>query len=162
MYMKKLQEIFFLILGILLVVWAFTEVLGQKAPSTYQEVNMVEEGDTSLLRIGEYQLAVEVADTPAEREQGLSNHVPLAEGHGMFFIFDTPGQYGFWMKEMLFPLDIVWIDENGKVIGVERNILPETYPNQIFMPKSPIKYVLEINSGEALRFGIDIGTSAAF
>src|SRR5882672_5260542 len=49
------------------------------------------------------------ADTDALRTLGLSGHSPLAADEGMLFIFPAPGEYGFWMKDMLFPLDLVWI-----------------------------------------------------
>ena len=75
---------------------------------------------------------------------------------GLIFVFDTPGKYGFWMKNMKFSIDIAWIDETLQVVGVERLINPDTYP-KVFYPPGNIKYVLEIGAGEAQKYGIDIG-----
>lgn len=73
----------------------------------------------------------------------------------MLFIFETPGQHGFWMKDMNFSIDIVWIDENLQIVGIDKNIAPETFPN-IFYPNQLVKYVLEIPAGysDAHRIGL--------
>lgn len=75
----------------------------------------------------------------------------------MLFVFDISDLYGFWMKDMRFSIDIVWIDADWKIVGVERNVTRTTYP-QIFVPKIPIKYVLELPSGEFEKLGVDIGS----
>ena len=110
----------------------------------------------SALKVGEKLIPVELADSPLERTQGLSGRERLEEGTGLLFIFETSGNYGFWMKDMNFPIDIIWIDENWRVVSVAREVKPETYPMVIY-PDGPSKYVLELNSGEALRLGIDTG-----
>jgi uncharacterized membrane protein (UPF0127 family) len=103
----------------------------------------------------------EIADTDASREQGLSDRQSLPANHGMLFIFDTPGQYGFWMKDMHFPLDMVWINADKTVAGVTKDLSPSTYPS-IFPPPSPISYVLEINAGSAEKFGLISGAIVDF
>jgi uncharacterized membrane protein (UPF0127 family) len=102
-------------------------------------------------------LTVEVADTKSSRELGLSGRPSMGKEEGMLFVFDVPGRYGFWMKDMLFPLDIVWINQNGFVVEVERNAKPESYP-KTYMNASPASYVLELNSGIAEEQGIFIGS----
>ncbi|HEY4493594.1 MAG TPA: DUF192 domain-containing protein [Candidatus Paceibacterota bacterium] len=101
-------------------------------------------------------LQLEIADSPAERTQGLSDRVSLPDDSGMLFIFDEPGYYSFWMKNMNFPLDIIWLDENWRVVWIDENILPETYP-ALFNPPSPIKFVLEINTGKARELELRLG-----
>jgi hypothetical protein len=59
----------------------------------------------------------------------------------------------YWMKEMNFPIDIVWIDDNFRVVDIIYDARPESYPNLFTSPKS-VKYVLELNSGEALKFSL--------
>jgi len=103
----------------------------------------------------------EIADTDASREQGLSDRASLPADNGMLFVFDTPGQYGFWMKDMRFPLDMVWINADKTVAGVTKDILPSTYPS-IFPPPSSISYVLEINAGSAEKFGLVSGAIVDF
>jgi hypothetical protein len=105
-------------------------------------------------------ITAELANTKASRELGLSGRHTMNDDEGMLFAFDVPGRYGFWMKDMDFPLDIIWINENGIVVSVERNLTPETYTSskQIFMNQADASYVLEINAGLAERFGLYLGS----
>lgn len=102
-----------------------------------------------------------LATSSIDREKGLGGRDSLASGSGMLFAFASPGVYGFWMKDMRFPLDMVWIDADRVVSGVTGGISPGTYPS-IFLPPSPIKYVLELNSGDATSHGIATGTKLVF
>ena len=115
------------------------------------------ENKTRILKINDTSIEVEVADSPEAQKLGLSGRAHLADGTGMLFIFETPGQYGFWMKDMNFAIDIVWIDENFRIIGLEKSVSPETFP-QSFHPNQPIKYVLELPSGFSDVHRIGIGT----
>ncbi|MDP2651407.1 MAG: DUF192 domain-containing protein, partial [bacterium] len=83
------------------------------------------------------------------------------ENEGMLFVFNTPGIYPFWMKEMNFDIDIIWISEERVVIGIERSVFPESYPEAV-VPPAPIMYVLELPSDSAQRNGVDIGESVYF
>ncbi len=96
--------------------------------------------------------AVEVADTPAKRIQGLSGRDGLGVNEGMLFTFDEPGAHGFWMKDMKFPIDIIWIS-NSEVIYVLNNLNPDSYPT-IFSPPKPVNQVLEVKAGTALRLNV--------
>jgi uncharacterized membrane protein (UPF0127 family) len=110
----------------------------------------------SSVRIGSTTIAAEVADTPEARTTGLSGHAPLLEGQGMLFIFDWEGEWGIWMKDMLFSIDIVWADAKGMVVSVAHSVAPETYP-EIFYPTKPAKYVLELPAGFAKKHRIAEG-----
>jgi hypothetical protein len=109
-------------------------------------------------------IVAEVADTPASRELGLSGREGLRENEGMLFIFDHPGKYGFWMKDMLFPLDIIWINQNGVVVHVERNVSPESYNSlprtnpQTFVNTIDASYVLELAAGASDTYGVYLGS----
>lgn len=90
---------------------------------------------------------VEVAKTPEEREKGLMFRESLGENEGMFFVFESDGYHSIWMKNMLFPIDVVWLDSDFKVIHIERNILPcREEPCPIYTPPSPARYILEVNA----------------
>ncbi|MES2314396.1 MAG: DUF192 domain-containing protein [Patescibacteria group bacterium] len=102
-----------------------------------------------------------VANTEASREQGLSGQDSLPNGVGMLFVFNSSGKYGFWMKDMSFSLDLIWIDANKKIVGVTKNVLPSSYPF-VFMPPKDILYVLEMNAGSVTEFGLTTGTSLKF
>ncbi|MBP6858226.1 MAG: DUF192 domain-containing protein [Candidatus Pacebacteria bacterium] len=102
-----------------------------------------------------------VARTPSTRERGLSGTLSLDSDEGMLFIFPQPGVYAFWMKDMNFAIDIVWIDSDRRVIGVTRNVLPETYP-ETFGPTGKVQFVLEAPSGSAEKFGLKEGSIVSF
>jgi uncharacterized protein len=102
-----------------------------------------------------------LASTSAEREQGLSGQQSLPDDGGMLFSFDQPAKYGFWMKDMLIPIDIIWILPDKSVSGILRDVAPGTYP-QVFYSSVPVRYVLELNSGGAAKWGIATGTKLVF
>ncbi|MEK7552987.1 MAG: DUF192 domain-containing protein [Patescibacteria group bacterium] len=106
-------------------------------------------------------LELEIADDEAERVRGLSGRASLPADHGLLFIFDQPTRPGFWMKEMNFPIDIIWLDENRRVLALNELVSPASYP-QTFFPPAPIKYVLEVNAGWAQRNKLKIGERADF
>ena len=99
---------------------------------------------------------VEVVDTQDKLSKGLSLRKSLDESEGMLFIFEKPGVHGFWMKEMLFPIDILWFDSDQKLIGVSENTQPESYP-EVFYPPSEIRYVLELPAGTFSKLNLSIG-----
>lgn len=150
--MKRVRDAFFLLLGIGIVVWSFLVVLDKPAPAKYQNYT-----GNSYVVVGDQMIEVEIAETEEARERGLSGRESLAAGHGLLFLFESPGMHGFWMKDMRFPIDIVWIDEDWVVLGVERGAEPASYPD-IFSPPAPVRSVLEIPAGQARAYGIDTGS----
>ncbi len=98
----------------------------------------------------------DIADTPSLQERGLSYRKTLNPQTGMIFIFDRPAPYQFWMKDMNFPIDIVWLDTEGIVIHIEHSVAPSTYPT-LFGPSKSARYVLEFLSGNAHKLGLQLG-----
>ena len=123
--------------------------------------------DEPLVSVGDATFAVEVAETPEERQQGLSDRPSLAEDRGMLFVYEIPYQYTFWMPRMHFPLDMIWIDSECAVVDITRDAQPEeedeirTDPTY-YSPRQPALYVLEVNSGIAAASGIDAGDHVSF
>lgn len=107
----------------------------------------------NYLTVGQVKLAVEIRDTDKERQQGLSGRNKLGENEGMLFVFDKPGRYGFWMKEMKFPLDFVWI-LSDTVMEVTENV---DINRMDLRPKTTIDKVLEVNSGWVKENNIKVG-----
>ena len=108
--------------------------------------------------------AVEMVDTPEGREQGLMGREKLGSDQGMLFIYELDTLPNFWMKGMLIPLDIGWIDADGVVAKVDREV-PPSFANSnplLYFPPSPIRYVLEIQAGRAASAGISVGSIARF
>ncbi len=100
--------------------------------------------------LGTVPLSVTVADEPDTRTRGLSGVESLGANEGKLFVFDQEGMHGIWMKDMLIPLDIVWINDNMHIVHIEERVSPETYPS-VFSPDAPARFVLEVNT-----FFIDI------
>jgi len=156
----------FIILLINLMLGCMTKTHSQQtiSPPT-QPTTMVPQPPTVCVG-GKSCVEVEIADEPYERMLGLMYRNNLEENKGMLFIFQTPGYPSFYMKNMRFPLDILWFDENYKLIYIHENLPPcgfdpcPTYtPHD---PQSPIKYVLEVNAGWVKRNNIKIGDEAEF
>lgn len=81
----------------------------------------------------------------------------------MLFIFDSSGDYPFWMKNTLIPLDIIWISKDKKVVDIKENAKPcRSEMCETYSPKSDAKYVLEINGGLANKYKIKVGDALSF
>lgn len=115
----------------------------------------------SMISVGGQVVHARIADTEASRQQGLSGTEPLAEDEAMLFVYDHPTRPGIWMKDMNYSIDIVWLDATKKVIYIEREVSPETYP-RIFLPQSDAQYVLELPAGFAYKHGLALGQVASF
>ncbi len=111
--------------------------------------------------LGDFSFTLEIADTPLLQERGLSYRAGLAPNTGMLFAFDTPRVLKFWMKDMNFPIDIIWLDQNKKVVHIEHSLSPSTYPDS-FGPETPTQYVIEIPAGGAKRAGVVVGNGVSF
>lgn len=100
---------------------------------------------------------VDIADTPAEREQGLMFRTAQADGAGMLFVYPAPGHPYFWMKNTLIPLDMIFLDPSGRVSRVKSMAAPgDLTPVD---GGTGVQFVLEINGGLADRLGIVPGTA---
>lgn len=101
---------------------------------------------------------IEVVDTPELRQRGLGGVKQIPDDYGMLFVFSEKERYGFWMKDMLAPIDMVWLSDNGTIVTLEERVPPETYPH-VFYPSLAVKYVLETSAGYALRHEWKVGTN---
>jgi uncharacterized membrane protein (UPF0127 family) len=108
-------------------------------------------------RSGERSFSVEVATSPSERERGLMFRETMANDHGMLFVFEDQRQVGFWMKNTVMPLDLVFISEDGRVQAV----LPgEPFSEAVITPGVPVRFVLELTAGTAATDHIAAGDTA--
>jgi len=129
------KKICYLILMSMSLIFATNIFLNKKDTSSYKKII-----------IGNRVIKVENAKSVMEKQKGLSGRNFMRTNNGMLFIFSQSDYYSFWMKDMKFPIDIIWIDENLRIINIEKNITPDTFPKK-FIPQLPAKYVLEVNGG---------------
>ncbi len=111
---------------------------------------------SSTIQLNDRIIRVEIADTPEERERGLSGKGGLAEDEGMLFVFDSDGRYAFWMKDMKFAIDILWISHDGAIVHIEKGVAPETYPHT-FAPRREARYVVELPAGFVEKHDVHVG-----
>ena len=154
--------------GLLILMFAFLTVLGCATAQDGQATRVPPAPpESAVVSIGNVTYIVDLAILPEERQQGLSGreHMPLDVG--MLFVFERERQLNFWMKEMHFPLDIIWIDAQCRLVEVAANV-PTPPPNasNADIPRvqspSPARYVLELNAGEAARNGLQPGDPVEF
>ena len=112
--------------------------------------------------INAIKITVELAETSSQRNKGLSGRKELPEKQGMLFVYDRSDYYSFWMKDMLIPLDFIWINQ-GKIVQINENVLPQDYqPPKSLVSKQKVDEVLEVSAGIVKRFDFKIGDTARF
>jgi uncharacterized membrane protein (UPF0127 family) len=115
--------------------------------------------ETSSLTIvsahGRHRFTVELAETPAQMQQGLMFRPSLAPDAGMLFDFKEPTVATMWMRNTLIPLDMLFIDANGTIVNIRARAVPES--DAIISAAAPVRAVLELNGGTAERLGIAPG-----
>ena len=109
------------------------------------------------------EIPVEVADTLTKRSLGLGKRVSLKKSWGMLFVFEERKQHRFWMKDMQFPLDIIWLD-NHRIVHIIHNAKPANYKDEPELMTSPVpaNFVLEIAAGRALKLQLKEGQRMKF
>ncbi len=117
--------------------------------------------NTVTAQIGKETFKLEVADTDAARIQGLSERDNLPSGAGMLFVFNTDDNWRMVMRQMRFPIDIVWLDANKKIVHIKHNATPAEYPEE-YKADSPTRYVIEVPSGTFKKLGVQEGDSISF
>lgn len=110
-----------------------------------------------------YELSnIVVVSSNADRIKGLSGITSLSDDEGMLFLFDSSETVSsFWMKDMLIPIDIIWLSCEGKVVTIHKNLQPNSYP-KTFSPSSEAQFVLEVKANLSEDKSIDIGDQVYF
>jgi len=114
------------------------------------------------IRVNSTVIKAEVASTSAQQAKGLGGRACIGNNQGMLFVFNRPSNYAFWMKDMRFPIDIIWIDANHKVVAEEIDVQPSTYPDRFVNKDKPAQYVLELKAERARSLKINLGTIINF
>jgi hypothetical protein len=136
-----------------------------KTPIYHTECGNYSEKDIS---IGIQNVKAIIADNECKWVLGLSGKDGLKDNEGMFFMFDREDIYTFWMKDMKFPLDIIWINADYKIVGIEKNVSPDTYiasnpqKSEYFGKNYIAQYVFELPAGYSDKSGVKIGDKIKF
>ncbi len=117
--------------------------------------------DIQYVKIAGVSVKIDLAITPEAKSRGLSGRIFLLDNTGMLFIFPTSNLYPFWMKDMNFPIDIIWIAESKQVVYIQKNATPESYP-AVFGGEVKAKYVLEVPANFTEKNNVKIGDSVTF
>ncbi len=146
------------ILGIVLIGSVFAALFSAYELSCFESYRH----DKSLSVAGET-IKLEVADTLVTRERGLSDRRCIKSDQAMLFVFEEhdTSDHCFWMKDMRFPIDMVWLDHDKRVVFSASEVEPATYP-QNYCPNMPTRYVLEFKSGRAKELGIGYDKALQF
>lgn len=112
------------------------------------------------VRVADKTFKAEYRRTEAERHQGLSGRASYPADKVMVFEFKQPDKRCFWMKDMKFSIDMVWLDPEKKVIGIEENVSPDTYPQDFCRDNA--QYVLEFSAGTIRSAGLHTGDPVIF
>ncbi len=149
--MKKLLVLLAPLLAMIVIVFFATK---REQPSVCVS-------NKGVAAVGSLRYAVTLAMNPVEWEKGLSGRPALPLDEGMLFLFPSASVRAFWMKDMNFPIDIIWIDKGWRVVGVEAHATPDSYPKTFTSP-SPVARVLEIASVGELGSPVHVGDQIQF
>lgn len=157
--------------GCLIFVLAFLALLAALVGfflTNPESVGIPTSADIKYVRVAGQDIKVELALSKEEQVRGLSGREGLGEGEGMLFVFAKPGRYSFWMQDMKFPLDIIWLapssggeDGKARVVYMTENAQPESFPES-FVSDTDAQYVLEVGAGFAEKNNLKIGDEAVF
>ena len=110
---------------------------------------------TILSATGPHRFTVEVAETPEQMEQGLMFRRAMAPDAGMLFDYKTPTVATMWMRNTLIPLDMLFVDAQGRIVNIHERAVPQTL--DVIAALAPVRAVIELNGGTAARLGIAPG-----
>ncbi len=116
--------------------------------------------ERAKLALGGVTLDIAVARTLPEKVRGLSGQLSLPPNEGLLFVWSHPAPRSFWMKDMRFPIDIVWFGADWRVVDITADATPESFP-RTFSPQEPAQYVLEVPAGFAAAHSVKIGDTAS-
>ncbi|MBI2629141.1 DUF192 domain-containing protein [Candidatus Pacearchaeota archaeon] len=157
--------LFLLMIIILVTIYIYFNNFKQQTP--VQDVQTAENIKQTCFKQANIKInkcfSVEVAQTAVEREKGLMFREKLDSDKGLLFIFPRAEKYGFWMKNTLIALDIIWIDENKTIVYIKENALPcKEEKCDVYYPNKKALYVLEVNGGLSEENNLSVGEIVEF
>ena len=153
---NKIKYLFFSLFILFTFFFTFVPLLHEEKLPSQNDPYLIEK-----VKIGKNVLSVELADSPSERGKGLSGRDYIGEAQGMLFVFENSSRHGFWMKDMNFAIDILWISDELSIVHVEKGVSPSSYP-KIFLPNREARYVLELPAGFSDQNNVKQGDMVEF
>ncbi|MCU0340950.1 MAG: DUF192 domain-containing protein [Spirosomaceae bacterium] len=144
------------------------DIIADSAPATTPELTsptnsgIIKEGEVRFVRDGQMlrKIDVEIAENDADRQKGMMFRPYMADSVGMLFVFERAEPQGFWMKNTMISLDIIYVDENKKIVSIQKNAKP--YSEENLPSFANAQYVVEVIGGYCDKNGIKVGDSVAF
>ncbi len=149
----------YILIGLVFIGFASFFVWNQNSQIKLEYTGQVARPTTPSVTINKLEIPVEIAETPAEAQKGLSGRASLDPEKGMLFIFAKADYYHFWMPDMHFPIDIIWIN-NNQVVDISYNA-PNKFESanpKFYSPTKKANYVLEVNAGFSKKNNIKTGS----
>ncbi|OYX43713.1 hypothetical protein B7Y94_01130 [Candidatus Saccharibacteria bacterium 32-49-12] len=137
-------------------------VVGLAVAAGFLLYNYYQPSETISVRLGGGRFQLKIADSSAERIQGLSGVSTLPPNGGMLFAYRYGGQHGIWMKDMKIPLDIVWLDNDRKVIKIVEKADPDLGMEMVYRPETDARYIIELSAGAVAEHAIKLDSVARF
>ncbi len=113
----------------------------------------------TTIEVGGHEVAVEVAESDADRQQGLMGRDSLPPDRGMLFVYSRPQTLSFWMRNTEIPLDIAYISQNGRIVDIQQM---EPHTQEQHPSREPAMYALEMNRGWFEEHGVAVGDRVRF
>ena len=145
-----------------IVVLAAAALFGAACGASSNDAVVTREPGLALVRIGALTVQAEAPEGDAFY-RGLGGREALPDDRGMLFVFPEPGPHAFWMKDMLIPIDIIWISAEGRVVDIQTAQPEPGVPDpqlKLYNPNGEAQYVLEVRAGLADEKGVQIGDGA--
>ena len=156
----------FAVAGLACLLWFYVKVSnvsyrksGLQSASAIASQNVLINATTTIpgTQVANSDIRFEIVKDLVGQEKGLGGRSTIPDNYGMLFVFPNDGSYGFWMKDMLTSIDMIWISDNGTILGITSNVAPSTYPN-VFYPPTPVHFVIETKVGLAIEKKWKTGT----
>jgi uncharacterized protein len=153
--MKTIPKLSLILLGLaLIILLIFSQNPNSPSTDYYAAGKII---------LSDKEISIDIADSPDKRMKGLSGRPDINDDQGMLFVFDKADRHVFWMKDMLFPIDIIWL-KDGKIVDIKHNAsIPVPGAElELYSPKTEADMVLELKAGWALNNGLKEGDVVLF